>query len=144
MEERFLKHINKTDGCWKWTGSVSRRYGMFKVNKKVRRANRVAYELWNGSIPDGLHILHSCDNTLCVNPQHLRVGTNTENVADRHERNRWANMKGTNNSNSKLNEDDVEWIRVIVGFYSLTDIARMYNISITTIWAIKNNKLWKV
>jgi hypothetical protein len=142
MEARFLKHVNKTEGCWLWTGSISRRYGMFRIGNKTRRVNRVAYELWKGEIPEGLHILHSCDEPRCVNPEHLRTGTNDENVKDRHERKRWADMKGVKNSNNKLSEDDVKEIRVMCGFFNRSEVARMYGVTPSTTHEIYHRKKW--
>ena len=71
------------DQCWPWTGPTLRDgYGQFNVGGTSYRAHRVAWELTNGPIPDGLEVLHACDNPPCCNPAHLSVGTHAENVAD--------------------------------------------------------------
>ena len=69
--------------CWKWTASQRNGgYGGFWILGKKQLAHRVAYELANGVISDGACILHSCDNRLCVNPEHLREGTLSDNSID--------------------------------------------------------------
>lgn len=70
-------------GCWLWTGSKYRNgYGWLKVFGKNRSAHRYSYELHKGEIPEGLEVLHSCDVKHCVNPNHLRVGSHSENMKD--------------------------------------------------------------
>lgn len=87
--KRFLRgyKTNEKSGCWTWTGSKYRNgYGWLKVFGKVVSAHRYSYELHKGPIPDGLHILHSCDVKDCVNPDHLRPGTHAENMLEAHDR----------------------------------------------------------
>lgn len=85
LQERFdEKYVPVTEsGCWLWTGS-SNRYGHLRVPSaaKAFRAHRVSYELHKGSIPKGMNVLHRCDVTLCVNPDHLFIGTQTDNMRD--------------------------------------------------------------
>lgn len=71
------------DGCWRFTGEKKRGYGYIFYDKKVRRVHRLAYELHHGGrVPPGLVVMHLCDVKDCVNPAHLRLGTQTENIAD--------------------------------------------------------------
>lgn len=88
FNERFFSFINKTETCWIWTGALNEAgYGMIsdrsvKSGSTAKRAHRVSYEIHKGEIPPGLHILHTCDNPKCVNPGHLILGTNLDNVKD--------------------------------------------------------------
>ena len=74
-----------SDGdCWLWTRAKNGKgYGIVRTYRRLRRAHRVAYELRNGPIPDGLFCCHSCDNPGCINPDHLWLGDNAANVADK-------------------------------------------------------------
>lgn len=84
---RFWSKVDKSGDCWVWTAYVQDSgYGWFRLQGRSVRAHRVSYELANGPIPEGLYVLHSCDNKLCVKPEHLRVGTHAENVREAVER----------------------------------------------------------
>ena len=77
----FWSKVDKTDTCWRWTGSVSDAgYGVFSVKGKLRGAHRVSYEMNVGPIPDGMHIHHRCEVRDCVNPAHLEPLTPRQNV----------------------------------------------------------------
>lgn len=81
--DRFWKNINKTDSCWDWIGAKnSRNYGVMHYKNKRVLAHRLSYRLFKGEIPDGLIILHKCNRSVCVNPEHLKAGTFKENVQD--------------------------------------------------------------
>lgn len=71
-------------GCWLWTGHVDRcGYGKICVNHRNINSHRAAWAAFRGPIPDGLHVLHSCDVPSCINPDHLFLGTHADNMRDR-------------------------------------------------------------
>lgn len=81
---RFEGFTRKTRGCHLWAGVIHPDgYGVFHFEGSNKRASRIAYQFFIGPIPDGLHVLHSCDVRSCVNPKHLFVGTNNDNVQDK-------------------------------------------------------------
>lgn len=84
IEEKFHESysINTVDGCWIWQKSNNYRYGQISINGKLVYAHRYSWELKNGPIPKGMYVCHHCDVTLCVNPDHLFIGTAKDNVQD--------------------------------------------------------------
>jgi len=94
-------------GCWEWRGQVgSSGYGQIKVFGKLVLCHRLSYELHHGAIPTGQEIMHSCDNRICINPDHLSSGVHRENMADAASKNAWKNVnrtgvKGVHKSQSK-------------------------------------------
>ena len=83
--EHFLSRVIKRDsGCWEWSGCLRGKsgYGAARHGGKTVDAHRLSWILNNGAIPDGLFVLHACDNRICVNLQHLRLGTPKDNYID--------------------------------------------------------------
>jgi hypothetical protein len=85
LEERFWEKVDKkgSEECWEWKAGISGSgYGTFWLDGKSFRTNRVSYELFYGKIPPDMFICHHCDNPKCVNPTHLFLGTNSDNMMD--------------------------------------------------------------
>lgn len=93
-EFRFFRLVNKNGqgGCWLWTGcTYNHGYGSFLWDGRMQAASRVSWQMHNGPIPAGQHVLHRCDIPLCVNPGHLFLGTHEQNMADMRRKGRGRN-----------------------------------------------------
>lgn len=109
LAERFWEKVAKRDddACWLWTANQDARgYGRFAVSRcNIRLSHRVAWELLNGTIPEGLRVLHTCDNPPCVNPDHLFVGTAKENTRDMVRK--WRHAHGERHGHATLTDEIV-------------------------------------
>jgi len=107
-------------------------------------AHRFSYELHNGAIPDGLICCHRCDTPACVNPDHLYVGTDADNVADRERRGRSRHAIGTAHGLAKLDDDRVRSIREqAAAGVAKKALARAFGVSDTVIYSIVNRQTWR-
>lgn len=143
---RFWNKVDmKTiDSCWDWVAGRDRDgYGRIKLGRFDHQAHRVAWVLSVGPIPDGLCVLHRCDRPSCVNPGHLFLGTNTDNVHDKVRKGRSADQRGEANGYSKLTRTDVLAARAAWNAgESAASIARRYHVNRTTINRIVTGKRW--
>ena len=140
--ERFWKYVDKTDSCWLWKASLNTYgYGCFWWNKKQHQSHRISWLIKYGAGSDKL-LLHSCDNPNCVNPDHLREGTQADNIKDKMIRNRQA--KGEKNGQAKLTEEQVLAMKekYETGGHSLAGLGREYGISVTAVMYIVTGRNW--
>jgi len=137
------------NGCWEWMSTIKNGYGCFEsdsIQMKARKsrkrgAHQVSYEAFKELIPQGMVVRHTCDNPLCVNPDHLILGTQADNVADRETRGRRKGINGEKVGTAKLTAEKVLEIRSSKLSYSV--LANKYNVDKSTIALIKAGKSWK-
>lgn len=140
LVERFWSKVDKSGDCWLWKASRDKSgYGCIGSDGKVKKAHRVVWELTFGPIPEGMDVLHRCDNPSCVNPSHLFLGTQDVNIHDRDNKNRQA--MGEHHGRHKLTLNQVrEIIQSPIGSRRL---ARIFSVGRTTIINIRHGTTWK-
>lgn len=152
LEERFWGYVDVRgpDECWPWTGAHNEKgYGCIGVEGKVYRAHRISVWLDRGDAALGLVVRHKCDNPPCVNPNHLTVGTQGENLKDAYDRGRRftvpPHLVGESHPHAKLTQSEVTIIRELLKGGDLTQaqIARRFNVTQQIISLIKLGKKWK-
>lgn len=129
-------------GCLLWVGCANRYgYGQISVGGKKTLTHRLAWSVINGPIPRGLHILHRCDVPSCINPAHLFLGTNADNMADKVAKGR--NITGERHGRAKLTDAAVRAIVARLGALdTCANIARDFGVSRETISDIKTGRTW--
>lgn len=131
-----------TDECWNFCGFRDKDgYGEFQVENKHYRAHRLSYELNSGPIPDGLYVLHTCDNPSCCNPSHLFLGSQLDNIRDMVKKGRRAQARGEEHSSSKLTSQQALYIRLSTE--SLRVLANKFGVTQGTIGHIRAGRTWK-
>jgi Autographiviridae endonuclease len=148
LSARIESHIERVteSGCWLWTGSLDGSgYGVMNVgsrsdgSRRQVRAPRLAWQLHVGPVPRGMHVLHRCDVRACANPAHLFLGTNLDNIADRHGKGR--TLAGEQHANAKLDAGKVRLIRASTEHaYRL---APQLGVSATTICRVRRGEAWR-
>lgn len=144
--KRFEAKIQKSedpDGCWVWTSAFNRqRYGLFEMRTTTMRAHRVSFELANGPIQNGLFVCHRCDNPACVNPAHLFLGNQFDNMRDASKKGRMP--IGATNIRSKLNPHAVSNIRKLLAEgVSQAKVGAMFGVDQTAISSIHCGRTWR-
>jgi len=136
--------IDAETGCWNWQLYKDHQgYGKVFNQGKTRLAHQVAWEEAYGPIPNGLCVLHRCDNPSCVNPEHLFLGTVQENNIDRDTKGRHVPLHGSELGNARLHESDIPEIReLLASGLSQQKIADRFGVSQKTIWRIAARKAW--
>lgn len=166
---RFWEHVDKKSDieCWLWKGSFNEHgYGQLfvgtvqsqngKVAQKHAPAHRISYQLFNGTIPRGLFVLHRCDTPSCVNPKHLFIGTQLDNMKDASNKGRMSCgdkhyahthpellARGEKHGSSKLREQDIIKIRELAASgIKQSEIASLYSIGQYEVSRIVSRKRW--
>jgi len=141
-ERRFWNNVNvNPEGCWDWLAGRNDGYGVLQVCGTSKKAHRFSYALHFGKIPDGLYVCHHCDNRACVRPDHLFLGTQHQNILDALSKGRMVANRGDRHGRSKLKEIDICEIRRDDRL--LKDIAKDYNVHLSTIWLVKKRRNWR-
>jgi len=148
LNSKFIKDP-KTQ-CWNWKNDLNKDgYGRITVSGKRYYAHRFSWIVHNGEIPADLYVLHKCDNPRCVNPKHLFLGTQKDNMADKESKGRSNNIKnlkkitGSKNGASYITEAIVLEIRKLHSEgVNQKDLARQFGIGNATVWAIVHRHSW--
>lgn len=148
---RFWSRVDKsgTNGCWLWLGCTcgsTSIYGTHGYQGKTYKAHRLAYELTHGPIPNGMLACHRCDNKLCVNPDHIFLGTQKDNISDmyRKGRNRNVSLRGEENHRSKYTTNqavDVKTLRL--NGTSMKQISELTGVSEPAVNSICQGRVWR-
>lgn len=136
LQERIRENIKVSPdtSCWLWQlGKGSFGYGQIRYRKRLYRTHRAAYTAFNGEIPEGAIVRHTCDVRSCCNPDHLLLGTQQDNMVDMVQRQR---------STSQLTWEIVKNIRKETKM-SYRELALKYGVSKSTAYNIRNNKTWR-
>lgn len=141
--KRFWSRVKKSPKCWEWIGyKTADGYGQYYHVG----AHRIAYYLAHGNIPMGMCVLHRCDNPVCVNPEHLFIGTDRDNVLDMISKKRGAYYDGRSNGDArKLSECQVLEIRKFYksGNFTQAELGRKYKTDKSNVGSIVKGKTWR-
>jgi hypothetical protein len=147
---RFWKYVRKTRGCWYWTGATT--YGGYGVIQsgprggKLLRAHRLSWRIHYGDFDESLALCHHCDNPSCVRPDHLFLGSHSDNMQDMLAKGRAGTERahGTGHHAAKLTDDSVRAIRAAyaAGGSSLNALAARYGVSKKTILNVVRGRIW--
>ncbi len=134
--QRFWDKVDKSDDCWEWQGYCLKGHGRFLYDGYVQYAHRVSWQINVGEIPEGMCVLHKCNNKPCVNPDHLYIGDYQDNAIDR--------SKDGTNTKMKLDAGEVRLLRDLfddgVHYKSLM---WLFGIGETTVHRVANRTFYK-
>lgn len=138
--EKLLAHCEvAANDCWNWTAARSDKgYGRLWFQGGARRAHVLAFKTWRGPVPCGLSVLHECDKPACINPSHLRVGTNVDNINDKVAKNRTSH--GEAHAQAKLTAADVLALRDSAE--NVAQAARRLGVTRKTVRDARNGVTW--
>lgn len=152
LKKSFEKHVIRQEGCWSWNGPITKGgYPVMSCRPEIgpTQGHRASWVIHGGKLEKSKHICHACDNPICTNPEHLWLGTHKENNDDKIAKGRanWVQpptKKGSENGSSKLNEDQVKEIKILISQgHACYRIGKKFNVSATTIKRIRNGSNWK-
>lgn len=141
----FERAIIQENGCWEYSGSKNQNgYGVLTYRNVPNTTHRIAYDLCVGDIPKGAHVLHTCDNRACCNPEHLFLGTQQDNMDDMRSKGREPKPVGVANGRAKLKDSDIPEIRQKIALgLRCSDLAMEYKVGWSTINRIKQGTHWR-
>jgi hypothetical protein len=146
LVDRFWSKVAKADGdeCWEWQGArMSNGYGVIRQERRSVYTHRLSFMLLAGPIPPGILVCHTCDNRICVNPNHLFAGTKADNHNDMMVKGRQRPARGESVNTAKLTEDEVRVIRSQRFKVRSKELARQFGVSHHAISKIWRRVSWK-
>lgn len=144
MKQKLLSSIKDVNGCWEWQGARHRQgYGNFPYKRSVHLAHRISWKLFKGEIPINMKVCHKCDNPPCVNPDHLFLGYQKDNVNDMFKKQR-KDHKGEKHPRVKLTKQQILEIRDLLNRGITQEIiCSKYGITNSHVGSIKHRRTWK-
>ena len=144
LQKRLVYYCEKTETCWLWKGFLTYQgYGRTTIKNVSIASHRAAWLAWKGKIKKGEFVLHKCDNRACINPDHLFLGNQLDNITDMRLKNRQRYAKGEDSGNSVLTVEQVKEIISLKGIESSYSICDRFNCAASTIRAIWSKRSWK-
>lgn len=141
LESFSEKYTISPSGCWEWQCYIDPLgYSRIYLNGKQYRGHRYTWELYNGEIPEGMNVLHKCDNRKCINPDHLFLGTQKDNVRDMISKNRQKVIHGEIHPKTKLTNKDV--IEIFLSDKKSVFWAKKFGLTESAISSIRTGKSW--
>lgn len=149
--QEILSYTQLEGTCLKWQGGKNQRgYGQLRVDRRKTLVTHLVWKLLRGDIPQGLYILHTCDNPPCINIGHLFLGTKWDNQLDAITKGRMNHPKGEEHGNTSLTNENVKVIKILMSAYPrrapkgfIQKVAKIFNVSTQVIQRIRQGITWK-
>ena len=149
LYKRLLNRVNKTNSCWLWNGAKNRNngYGRIKISGNVKSTHRLSYKLFKGKIPKGMLVCHSCDIKSCVNPNHLFLGTHSDNLRDAFKKGIASNNgipfgRGENHPSHKLTQKQALFIKSNHKNFTYLSLGNKFGVDKSAIYRVIKGKTW--